>query len=349
MAVVSTEHRTWDVIADYWALPAGPEAVPAAVAAKVSPVARHEAICATVPAYASRPPAFLKIFADDGLFRNELEGLSIARQIETSTRPVRAPEFLWAVEAERAVLTELVHAERLDAWLQRTYLALPGWCVSAFRSLGEWLRAYHGTRADIAGHQQVLQHHVAKIASLLQTCAPHLGSPWLSAAEDVLTRAQASLEHRPDVLVQSHGDLSLGNLLLRDKCVYVVDYAYSGLSYRELDLIIMRASLLASLGHWPFSGPARASLWSAFIQGYGADAWVRRDRAVSDLLELHILAFNVAKLNNRASTVPALARLRQTYKGKVMREMLRRWLAERETDHRMAGLGLQNNVSHACD
>jgi aminoglycoside phosphotransferase (APT) family kinase protein len=349
MALVSTAHHTWDVLADYWALPAGPEAVPAAVAGEVSPVARHEATCVTVPAYASRPPAFVKIFADDTLFRNELEGLSIARQIETSTRPVRAPQFLWAVEAERAVLTELVHGERLDAWLQRTYLALPAWCVSAFRSLGDWLRAYHRTRADIAGHQPVLEHHVAKIASLLETCAPHLGSPWLSTAEHVLKGAQASLAQRPHVLVQSHGDLSLGNLLLRDKCVYVVDYAYSGLSYPELDLIIMRASLLASLGHWPFSGPARAALWSAFIQGYGADAWVRRDRAVSDLLELHILAFNVAKLNNRASTVSALARLSQTYKGKVMRRVLRRWLAERETDHGIAGLARQNDMSHACD
>jgi Choline/ethanolamine kinase len=349
MGFVSTAHRTWDVLADYWALPTAPEAVPDAVAGEVSPVARHEAICATVPAYASRPPAFVKIFADYALFRNELEGLSIARQIETSTRPVRAPDFLWAVEAERAVLTELVQAELLDAWLQRTYLVLPGWCVSAFRSLGEWLRAYHRTRADVTRHQPILEHHVAKIAALLQTCAPHLGSPWLSSAEHVLSRAQASLAHRPHVLVQSHGDLSLGNLLLRDKCVYVVDYAYSGLSYRELDLIIMRASLLASLGHRPFSRPARAALWSAFIQGYGVDAWVRRDRAVSDLLELHILAFNLAKLNERASTVSGLARLRQTYKGKVMRAVLRRWLAERETDHGAAGLARQNETRDACD
>jgi hypothetical protein len=332
MSVATTSvHPTWHVLADYWGLGPGHETVPDTVTRDIGPVARHEAICATVPAYRSRPPAFVKIFDDPALFARELDGLSRARAITTGARRIKVPDLLWAVEAKHAVVTQLIQAEPLDACLQRCYLALPDWYLATFSSLGEWLATYHRARTDTTRHQSVLEHHVAKIGALLETCGPDLGAPWLSAAYDVLTRAQANLADRPRVLIQCHGDLSLGNLLLRDGYVYVVDFAYSGPSYPELDLMILRASLLASLGHRPFSRSARARLWSAFVRGYGLEAWTRRDRDVSDLLELHLLAFNLAKLGRPPSTASALARLRQRYKRNFMRRTLRRWLAERTT------------------
>jgi hypothetical protein len=253
------------------------------------------------------------------------------------------------METERAVVSELIQAEPLDARLQRSYLALPGSYLPMFRSFGSWLAAYHGTRSDTARHQSVLEHHVAKIRALLKTCGPDLGAPWLSTAYGVLTRAQATLADRPRVLIQSHGDPSLGNLLLRDGTLYVVDFAYSGPSYRELDLTILRASLLASLGHRPFSWPARARLWSAFIQGYGPNAWTARDRDVSDLLELHILAFNLAKLGRELPAASPLRRLRQGYKRNFMRRVLRRWLAERGPTHGALRLGECSRGSSACE
>jgi hypothetical protein len=346
----STAQRTWRVAADYWAAPSGAALPPDSFASDVTPLIRHEAICAALPAYACRPPGFVKMFTDPTLFCNELDGLTLARDIASITPSIRVPDLLWAVEAERAVITELVSAEPIDARLQRAYLALPTWWLSTFKGLGEWLNAYHrARRPDTARHQSVLEHHVGRIAGLLQTCGPHLGSPWLSTAYDVLERVHSSLAHRAPVLVQSHGDLSLGNLLLGNRRVYVVDFAYSGPSYRELDLIILRASLLASLGHRPFSGPARVALWSAFIRGYGPDAWARRDREASDLLELHILAFNLARLSRQPSSVSGLARLRQTYKRAVMRGVLRRWLAERDMQHAAGGIVGQNGRRGACD
>jgi hypothetical protein len=330
MSLSASVSPAWPVLADYWALePDHHETVPETVAREIRPVTRHEAICATVPAYRSRPPAFVKIFADPALFAREVDGLAVARAIAPSAGPIKAPDLLWALEAKHAVASELIQAEPLDAWLQRRYLALPDASLSLFRSLGAWLATYHRARTDTLQHQSVLEHHVAKIRALLETCGPDLGAPWLAIAQDVLARAQANLAHRPRVLVHSHGDLSLGNLLLRNGSVYVVDFAYSGPSYRELDLIILRASLLASLGHRPFSQPAQARLWSAFLQGYGPDAWTRRDRDVADLLELHILTFNLAKLGCGQPVAGTLRRLRQKYKRTFMRRVLRRWLAER--------------------
>src|SRR6266702_1799048 len=115
----ATAQRTWRVVADYWA--AGADVAPDSFASGITPIIRHEAICAAVPAYACRPPGFVKIFTDPALFRNELDGLTMARNVNTTTPSIGVPDLLWAVEAERAVVTELVSAAPLDARLQRSY------------------------------------------------------------------------------------------------------------------------------------------------------------------------------------------------------------------------------------
>jgi hypothetical protein len=122
--------------------------------------------------------------------------------------------------------------------------------------------------------------------------------------------------------------LSLGNLLVRDESLYVVDFAYSGPSYYELDPVILRTSLLTSLGHWPLSGAARAALWSAFNDGYGQRACSEVDQAAADLLQLHALLFNVAKLSSPGSG-SAWATVRRSYKLRLAVGYMTRWLGER--------------------
>jgi tRNA A-37 threonylcarbamoyl transferase component Bud32 len=333
--------RTARVLASFWSLPQATPALFDGAATRVATdvPSRQTVLSARVRPHAGRPGAFLKMVERPTGFEAEHFGLTTARAASPPALPVRVPEVLHTVPAEHALLIEYLQGVRLSQFIRRRYLALPRWSVDLVATLGGWFAAFHAhTREQVDAHE-FATGHCELIHSLIThaTARGRLGEQESITAHRVLDALARSVASRPMDLAWCHADVSLNNVLVHGRMLYVIDFAKSGVHPPERDQLGFWNSLKKDIGELPFAGHARRLLWHAFKDGYEAATTTPTNTAVRDLLHLEDMTHELAYSPDpgRLASGAALRRRRLL---QVLRRHLDGWLAKRASTYAV-GLG----------
>src|SRR5205814_2053705 len=122
------------------------------------------------------------------------------------------------------------------------------------------------------------------------------------------------------------------NVIVHQEQLFVIDFAYSGPAYRELDFVCFQHSLQRSIGYLPMSGAVRRMLWRRFLEGYQLQAGSDGSSLIDPLLrDLHQLRFLLDLTANAFDDDAWIAprKLLQLYMLTRTRSLLRRWLRRR--------------------
>ncbi len=329
------------VLATWWSETGGWSQIPASVLAQIGYTARSDAFIASVPAYAGRPRAFIKIFPTAAALDADCHGLAIGHVAASADRAVRVPTVLRTMPTERATILEYIPGSPLAALLRRRYLALTGSYLSISRSLGSWLAAFHRAEpASATEAEEVLDPHVQRSLKYLSEAGELLGHERLARARRLLEAIIRNATCRTAVRVLCHGDFAVYNVLIKQGQPYVIDFAYATTAFPEIDLVRFQHSLWMSIGCLPFSRPARRAMWSAFVSGYGRDAITGMDRQIWELIEFELLTEAVA-LHRRSVSRSSHRGLWKTFLLRCALRRLEHWIDERGPTYQLCQMAKQ--------
>jgi aminoglycoside phosphotransferase (APT) family kinase protein len=313
-------------LAAYWSL-ADSDGLWDAQAASVRPIRGWEALRGTVPEYAGQPAAFIKVFADGASFEREQRGLLAGRAVvDLDHDLIRVPAVLTTVSSARALIIERVDGMVLSTALRRAYpQQLSERYTRTFSSLGAWLARFHALDCPAVEPAALLAPDVRFIQSNLEKAEPRLGHVRAKKARRLLKLLVAHVESEQDRPVRCHGDFQPDNVILSGKWVYVVDFGYSAVGYREQDLVLLRHNLTANSNDLPFSSRLTAPLWSAFLEAYGYPRDAALHQPTWDLFELRYQSFAVSSdpYRDRRSARRTLLRVFRHKRGV---HQFRRWV-----------------------
>ncbi|GEM_PF-4235893 len=323
--MTSSTERIQRILADYWALPSGSAQLPPALRAGIRQSDRGNSSSASAPTYAGRPPVFVKLLPSTGALEAEQQGWLIARTLAGTDGRVRVPAVLATMPSERAIIMEYIAGTNLTWLLRRTYLMLPDACISIVRRLGHWLATYHQTGRGNLSQAELLNRRAERTLGYLQEVTALLSQSRLAQVREILETIIEKAAQKSLRTANCHGDFHIKNVIVRDKDLYVVDFAASGGEFPEKDLIGFRWSLWNAIGSLPFSNRTLKSLYSAFIDGYCGQEPVGFDREIANLLQLEAMVQAVA-LHARCGQYSALRRLWRIYLMKQYLSLLVLWL-----------------------
>jgi tRNA A-37 threonylcarbamoyl transferase component Bud32 len=315
--------RVHRVLAEHWC-GTGDGATTSPVGLRV----RRGAVVASVPARAGMPKAFVKMHVDPLRFREESRGLSLAGRLADDPSAVRAPDLFRSIESERCLIIEHVDGVPLRSALRRGRRSEPDAYLGAARSLGRWLARYHALERRPATDTHFVDQRAEAVVQLLGRRKHWLGSARYEVGLRTTDAIRQALVAEPGRLAHCHGDFTLGNMLLRDGNVRVIDFGSAGTGLPEVDLAAFRASLRNTVGILPFSQPAMHALWTAFLGGYRGWSGAEPNTHALDLCEMYVVARSLAEPFDYPPPGPA-KRLWELYVLSQNLRYLRSWLDRR--------------------
>jgi tRNA A-37 threonylcarbamoyl transferase component Bud32 len=282
--------RLQRVLADHWWGPRDGAATPL-VGLRV----RQGAVVASVPASADTPKAFVKMHLHALHFQEESRGLRLAAMLADGPAAVRVPSLLRSIESERCLIMEHVDGVPLRSALRRDGQLGADAYLSIARRLGRWLARYHALQRRPAPDTRFVDRRAEAIVELLGRRRRWLGSAGYEVGRWTVDALRRALVAEPVQLAQCHGDFTLGNMLLRDGAVCVIDFGSAGIGLPEVDLAAFRASLRDTVGVLPFAQPVMHALWAAFVEGYHGWPGVELNTRALDLCEMYVVARSLAE------------------------------------------------------
>jgi tRNA A-37 threonylcarbamoyl transferase component Bud32 len=324
--------RTARVLASFWSLP---QVTPALVEGAATRVAtdvpsRQTVLSARVRPHAGRPPAFLKMVERPAGFEAEQYGLLTGRGACAASLPIRVPEVLHTVPDEHALLIEYLEGTRLSHFVRRHYLALPRWSLNLVQDLGRWFAAFHAATRQQGSSEEFAHGHCELIHGYLRdaTARGRLTTQESITAHRLVEAISRAVASQPLSQAWCHADVSLNNVLINGRTMYVIDFAKSGMHPPERDQLGFWNSLKKEVGALPFSDSARRSLWHAFKEGYERATVTPTNIAVRDLLHFEDLTHELAYSSDPGRLVSGAA-LRRRRLLRVLRRHLDRWQSKR--------------------
>jgi tRNA A-37 threonylcarbamoyl transferase component Bud32 len=274
--------------------------------------ARLRAVVASTPARLAQPRGFAKLYFQQADFESDRRGLELAAQITAPSSTVQVPRILRTLAADRCLITEHVDGIPLRSPLRRRYLTLPPKLVMLTGELGEWLALFHaGERALVPRSHQV-QERAELIFDLLGRVQPWLGAAAARSMADEVRRVAQALDRQALNIARCHGDFTLGNMLVADDRLYVIDFGSSGVGMPEVDVVAFFSSLRSAIGMLPFSGSAESRMRAAFLDGYRRRQAAPLSSEALALADLYVLVQQLAEPFDYPPPRPA-KRLWETY------------------------------------
>ena len=334
--------RTARVLASFWSLPQVTAAVVESAATRVATdvPSRQTVLSARVRPHAGRPPAFLKMVERPTGFQAEHYGLTTARAACASSLPIRVPEVLHTVPDEHALLIEYLEGTRLSRFVQRHYLALPRWSVNLVQDLGRWFAAFHAVTRQEGSSEEFARGHCELIHGYIRDAAARgrVTTQESITAHRLVEAIARAVAGRPLGQAWCHADVSLNNVLIHGRGMYVIDFAKSGMHPPERDQLGFWNSLKKDLGPLPLSAGPRRVLWQAFKDGYEQATPTPTNIAVRDLLHLEDLAHELAH-SPEVGRLFSRAALRRRRLLQVLRGHVNRWMAGRSSTYAVGPAG----------
>jgi tRNA A-37 threonylcarbamoyl transferase component Bud32 len=323
--------RTGRVLASFWSLPQANAAIVQAAATRIATdmPSAQTVLSARVRAHAGRPSAFLKMVERPTGYHAEYYGLMTGRAAGPAWLPIRVPEVLHTVPDEHALLIEYVGGTRLSHFVQRRYLALPLWAVGLVGDLGRWFAAFHGATRELGSSEEFALAHSEVIRGYLRqaTDRDRLSSQESHTVHRLADAIACAVAKQPLSLAWCQNDVSLNNVLIHDRTLYVIDFAKSGVHPPERDQLGFWNSLKKDVGHLPFSGRVRRALWRAFKDGYEEATSTPTNISVRDLLHLEDMVHELAYAPEPGAPVsPAALRRKRLFS--LLKRHLDKWLSE---------------------
>jgi tRNA A-37 threonylcarbamoyl transferase component Bud32 len=323
--------RAARVLASFWSLPQANADIVQAAATRIATdmPSAQTLLSARVRPHAGRPSAFLKMVDRPTGYHAEHYGLMTGRTAGPACLPIRVPEVLHTVPTEHALLIEYVGGIRLSHFLQRRYLALPPWTVSLVGDLGRWFADFHAATREVGSSEEFAKGHSEVIRDNLRRATERgrLSSQESDTVHRLADAIAGVVASRPLSLAWCHADVSLNNILIHRRTLYVIDFAKSGVHPPERDQLGFWNSLKKDVGHLPFSGRVRRKLWRAFKDGYEEAASTPTNIGVRDLLHLEDMLHELAWGPDPGAPVSAAALRRKRLFG-LLKRHLHRWTSE---------------------
>jgi len=296
---------------------------------------RRGSLLAFVGPRAGRPQAVIKVYGDSRGFQNAYLGLNLAAAVSDSFSQVRSPTILQTIRHLHTIVMEYVEGVTVRSVIRRQHGIPPQSHLSAARSLGQWLSRFHRSRYQTSTSNDHVDRYCESVIESLQKRQRWLGRSRYNTGLGIVETIRKSLHCRTKLLVQCHGDFTVGNIIAADDNLCVIDFADSGLGFPELDLASLRVSLRRAAGTLPSSKAAVETLWSTFMAGYDGEHRIEVDAMVSDLCELYLLTVSLTELFDYPSLGP-LKKLRKSYLFLQTLRDLRSWLDERADGYGVA-------------
>lgn len=323
--------RTARVLASFWSLPQANPAIVQAAATRIATdmPSPQTVLSARVRPHAGRPSAFLKMVERPTGYHAEHYGLMTGRLAGPGCLPIRVPEVLHTVPTEHALLIEFVSGPRLSHFVQRRYLALPPWAVDLVGDLGRWFAAFHAATREDGSPEEFAEAHSEVIRGYVRH-ATERGRLSRQESDTVCRLVDAiagAVVSQPLSLAWCHADVSLNNVLIQGRTLYVIDFAKSGVHPPERDQLGFWNSLKKDVGHLPFSGGVRRALWRAFKEGYEEATSTPTNMGVRDLMHLEDMLDELAHGPEPGALVSVAALRRKRLFG-LLRRHLDKWLTK---------------------
>jgi tRNA A-37 threonylcarbamoyl transferase component Bud32 len=323
--------RTARVLASFWALPQANVAIVQAAATRIATdmPSAQTVLSARVRPHAGRPSAFLKMVERPTGYHAEHFGLTTGRAAGPAELPIRVPEVLHTVPTEHALLIEYVGGRRLSEFVRRRYLALPSWAVDLVGDLGSWFAAFHAATREVGDSEQVAASHAEVIHTYIRqvTERARLSRQEADTVHRLADAIACMVARQPLSLAWCHGDVSLNNVLIQDRTLYVIDFAKSGVQPPERDQLGFWNSLKKDVGHLPLSGGVRRLLWRTFKDGYEEATSTPTNISMRDLLHLEDMVHELAYMPNPGAPVSPAALRRKRLFG-LLKQHLDNWIDE---------------------
>jgi tRNA A-37 threonylcarbamoyl transferase component Bud32 len=314
------------VLGGYWGL-THRDSVPSHVWNRVRMEIRSDAIIAHIPAFGDFPAAFLKIYSSSEALQNEVEGLERARLVSLHGG-IKVPRILCAVPTENALLFEHLMGTNLGSFLRlalvRPYLDL----CSIWDALACWLRAFHEVETVPSERFSTFMEWWSALTSkylmgVVEIIRPSAGQR-VSRVKNAIERAAFELRFP---LVWCHGDLGVYNILICNRSVYVIDFAYSKPAPRAFDIERLFFSVQDAIGFVRVQ-EAVVRIRDEFMRHYGTEYAL--NVAATDAAELFLHLERLYFLNRcreSGSICPVFKRMWQWCKLKKSLVWFEEWLS----------------------
>jgi tRNA A-37 threonylcarbamoyl transferase component Bud32 len=323
--------RTARVLASFWSLPQANASIVQAAATRIATdmPSAQTVLSARVRPHAGRPSAFLKMVERPTGYYAEHYGLTTGRAAGPAGLPIRVPEVLHTVPTEHALLIEYVRGTRLSQFVRRRYLSLPSWAVDLVEDLGRWFAAFHAATREVGPAEEIAAGHAEVIHGYIRegTDRQRLSSQESDTVHRLADAIACVVARHPLSLAWCHGDVSLNNVLIQGRTLYVIDFAKSGVQPPERDQLGFWNSLKKDVGHLPLSGGVRRELWRAFKSGYEEATSTPTNISMRDLLHLEDMVHELAYVPDPGAPVSPAALRRKRLFG-LLKRHLDEWIGE---------------------